>query len=60
MQDLSHNNVQQKHTQSNKWLRRIFTTGFVFFIEVFYNRQRLHQTLNYHTPEQFEQLYDVA
>lgn len=30
------------------------------YIEVFYNRQRLHQTLNYKTPEQFEALYDVA
>ena len=30
------------------------------YIEIFYNRQRLHQTLNYHTPEQFVQLYDVA
>ena len=31
MQDLTYNNVQQKHTQGKKWLRRIFTTGFVFF-----------------------------
>lgn len=30
------------------------------YIEVFYNRQRIHQTLNYQTPEQFEKLYDVA
>jgi len=26
------------------------------YIEVFYNRQRLHQTLKYQTPEQFEKL----
>ena len=24
------------------------------FVEIFYNRQRLHQTLNYKTPEMFE------
>ena len=30
------------------------------FIEVFYNRQRLHQTLDYRTPFQFEQMADVA
>ena len=31
MQYLTHDNIQQNHIQSNKWLRRIFTTGFVFF-----------------------------
>jgi len=30
------------------------------YIEVFYNRQRIHQTLNYQTPEQFENKYDIA
>ena len=30
------------------------------YIEVFYNRQRLHQTLNYKTPEQFERLCNVS
>jgi len=28
------------------------------YIEVFYNRQRIHQMLNYQTPEQFEKLYE--
>lgn len=30
------------------------------YIELFYNRQRLHQTLNYHSPEQFERMQQVA
>lgn len=30
------------------------------YIEVFYNRQRIHQTLNYETPEQFEERYNVV
>jgi putative transposase len=30
------------------------------FIEIFYNRQRLHQSLNYNTPEQVDQLGCVA
>ena len=30
------------------------------YIEIFYNRQRLHQTLNYTSPEEFERLASVA
>jgi putative transposase len=30
------------------------------FIEVFYNRQRSHQTLDYRTPEQAEQEYELV
>lgn len=30
------------------------------YIEIFYNRQRLHQTLNYQSPEQFEKMKNVA
>jgi len=30
------------------------------YIEVFYNRQRIHQTLNYQTPTEFEKMADVA
>lgn len=30
------------------------------YIEVFYNRQRLHQTLNYQTPDKFERMSSVA
>jgi len=30
------------------------------YIEIFYNRQRLHQTLNYQSPEQFEKIHRAA
>ena len=30
------------------------------YIEVFYNRQRIHQTLGYHSPLAFEAIADVA
>ena len=30
------------------------------YIEVFYNRQRRHQTLGYQSPAQFEEMADVA
>lgn len=30
------------------------------YIEMFYNRQRLHQTLNYRSPEQYERMACVA
>jgi len=35
-------------------------TAIFDYIEVYYNRQRLHQTLNYQTPEQFERIRNVA
>ncbi len=35
-------------------------TAIFDYIEVYYNRQRLHQTLNYQTPEQFERMSYVA
>ena len=30
------------------------------YIEVFYNRQRMHSTIDYHTPEKYEKLYHKA
>ena len=30
------------------------------YIEVFYNRQRLHSTLNYTTPAAYEQMHQAA
>ncbi|MGA8682649.1 MAG: IS3 family transposase [Acidimicrobiales bacterium] len=42
------------HRQS--WATRAQVRHAVFeFIEVFYNRQRLHSSLNYMTPVEYEQ-----
>lgn len=35
--------------------QKIARTAIFEYIEVFYNRQRIHQTLNYQTPDEFEQ-----
>ena len=44
------------HTQS--FVNREDTkTAIVEWIEVFYNRQRIHSTLDYRSPIQFEQEY---
>ncbi|WP_044888246.1 integrase core domain-containing protein, partial [Frankia torreyi] len=37
--------------------RRAARSAIAEYIEVFYNRQRLHSTLGYHTPEHVEHLY---
>lgn len=45
---------QELVTGSNWKTRREATTALVEFIEVWYNRQRRHQTLGYRTPVQYE------
>ncbi len=40
--------------------RRTARTAITEYIEVFYNRQRLHSTLGYQTPEHVENLYHTA
>jgi transposase InsO family protein len=40
--------------------REIAKTAIFEFIEVFYNRQRAHQTLDYKTPMQVEQEYRLV
>uniref|UniRef100_UPI0012B67F64 IS3 family transposase n=1 Tax=Parafrankia discariae TaxID=365528 RepID=UPI0012B67F64 len=37
--------------------RRAARTAIAEYIEVFYNRQRLHSTLGYRTPEHIERAY---
>ena len=42
----------QNHYQTKREAQRdIFE-----YIEVFYNRERLHSTLGYYTPEEYEQV----
>lgn len=40
--------------------RKVAKTAIFEFIEVFYNRQRSHQTLDYKTPKQVEQEYPLV
>ncbi len=47
------------HTRS--WASRVELRAEVFeYIEVFYNRQRLHSTLDYKTPAQAESDYALS
>jgi len=36
------------------WTRSEAQTAVFDYIEIFYNRQRLHSSLNYQAPEEFE------
>jgi transposase InsO family protein len=40
--------------------RRAARTAITDYIEIFYNRQRLHSTLRYQTPDQVENLYHTT
>ncbi len=40
--------------------RRVARTAIADYIEIFYNRQRLHSTLGYRTPNHIENLYHTA
>jgi transposase InsO family protein len=44
--------------RENRAPREVARTAIFSYIELFYNRKRLHQTLGYRTPLEFEQNYD--
>jgi len=48
--------IRDQHFNSREEAR----SAIFDYIEVFYNRQRLHQTLGYKSPEQFERMANVA
>ena len=50
------NNLKNECTHDQRFATKEQARSAVFdYIEIFYNRQRLHQTLGYQSPEQFEQ-----
>lgn len=53
--------LKQEHVYHCKFRTRSEAKQAIFeYIEVFYNRQRLHSTLNYQSPETFERLVLAA
>jgi putative transposase len=49
--------LKQELTHHERFETRDEARSNVFeYIEVFYNRERLHSGLDYHSPEQFEKL----
>ena len=50
-----------KRELGSQWLNKSSVRPAVFeYIEIFYNRQRLHSTLNYVSPAAFEKEYQAA
>lgn len=53
--------LKQELTHHERFNNREEARSKVFdYIEVFYNRQRLHSALDYRSPEMFEKMQDVA
>ena len=52
--------LKTEHTNFCKYKTREEAMNSIFeYIEVFYNRQRLHSTLSYCTPVEYEELWDM-
>jgi putative transposase len=50
--------VKSEWTHRHEYLTRAEAkTDIFFYIEVFYNRTRRHSSLDYHSPEEYEQIY---
>ena len=55
------------HTLKTEWLyhfdfftREEARLAIFDYVEVFYNRNRMHSSLDYHSPEEYETLHNVA
>ena len=50
--------LQVELLKRQRWnTRQQLTTAIFDYIEVFFNRQRLHSTLNYLSPTEYEEVY---
>lgn len=52
--------LKTEHVYFHKYLTQEEAAQSIFeYIEVFYNRQRMHSTLDYQSPEEFEKQYEM-
>ena len=54
-------NLKRELVRRRCWSNRLeLRTALFEYIEVFYNRRRLHSSIGYKTPAEVEQAYDLA
>lgn len=52
--------LKTEHVDFCKYQAREAAINSIFeYVEVFYNRQRLHSTLGYYSPVEYEKLWDI-